>query len=537
MRIEYALGLALLLGGCFAEIVDPESEGDPDASTGSVPTEDPGSTSEQGSSTGADPVDPSTSVGGSSTTGADEESSSGPGCLPGSSGCPCDADVCDAGVCRDGLCVEPSCGDGRVEGDEICDDGNEASQDGCESDCTPSTGVAKVAAGDQFACALFHDGRLRCWGNGSYAKLGYGTVDHVGDDETPATMGDVDVGAPVLDVACGREHTCVILEGGAVRCWGFNNRWQLGIPSYSLNEVIGDDPDELPAALPDVNLGGTAVALTAGSWTTYALMDDGTVRCFGLNAAQGRCGYGTDEDVIGDDEHPVLAGPVDLGGVATAIDSHADHACAVLDDGTMRCWGLNEEGALGLGHTDPIGDDETPGSVPALAFDAPIAEVQTGLRHTCVRQEDGVVKCWGRNTAGQLGLGHTNPVLDAHDDTLVSLGGPAVDLAVGGGHGCAILDDGAVRCWGDANFGRLGYGDSSNDVGDDELPDSQNPLELAVDTIYDLEVGNSFSCARVDEGQVMCWGANSSGQIGQPGVDYFGDHETLGGLSPIALEG
>jgi len=536
---------AVLLSGCFSE-AEPlhASDGDESSgtsgsamgSTGAATDATTGvaesTTGDVASTSGAE----SSSTVGSSSTGEWAESSTGEPCQEGTLGCSCDMGDCMEGSCRDDVCVESVCGDGLVEGDEACDDGNDVMQDGCEPGCTASTGVAKIASGDQFSCALFHDGRLRCWGSNSYGQLGYGQIGHVGDDETPASMGDVDVGAAVVDVACGREHTCVIVEGGAVRCWGFNNRWQLGIPSYGTNEVIGDEPDEVPSMLPDVNLGGTAVAITATTWSTLVLLDDGTVRCFGLNASFGTCGYGTNEYVIGDDEHPVVEGPIELGGVATAIDGHGDHACALLDDGTARCWGFNEDGALGQGDTETIGDDELPTSVPAIAFDEPITEIQTALRHTCVRLGSGGVKCWGRNVAGQLGLGHTEPVLGAHDQPALELGGAAVDLAAGGGHGCALLDDGNIRCWGDANFGRLGYGASGNDVGDDEMPDSQDPLELPFTVVHDVEVGNSFSCARVDGGEVACWGANSAGQLGQPGLDYFGDNETLGALSPIALE-
>lgn len=551
LRPSFPLLVLALCGGCFSEVSEPGAVDD--GTTAGAETGSSGPTGADGtassSTTGDDPTSSpesseastsGSSIGdtSSSSSGVEDASSSGEDCEPGALGCACEEDVCAEGVCREGMCVQPLCGDGLLEGDETCDDGNELAQDGCESDCLPSTGVAKVAAGDQHSCALFHDGRLRCWGSNNYGKLGYGNLEAIGDDETPASVGDVDVGATVLDVACGREHTCVVVEGGAVRCWGLNNRGQLGIPgpTYALGDVIGDDPEELPSSLPDVNLGGQAVAITASSWSTFVLLDDGTVRCFGQNASFGTCGYGTDEFAVGDDEHPAIEGPIELGAPAIQIDAHGDHACAVLDDGDVRCWGFNSEGALGLGHLDTIGDDELPTSAPALSFDTPVVEVQTALRHTCVRLESGEVKCWGRNNFGELGLGDVDPRTDAGAVGPLSLGGDVVDLAIGGGHGCALLEGGDLRCWGDANFGRLGYGNASNDVGDDELPDSQTPLALAVDVVHDIDVGNSFSCARVDDGAVMCWGANNAGQIAQPGVEYLGDNETLGALSPIVLE-
>ena len=473
-----------------------------------------------------------------SSTGEVASESTAANCPVGLLGCECEADACDEGTCIEGVCIASSCGDGVVDRGEACDDGNAETQDGCEPDCGVSPGVAEIAAGDQHACVRFHDGRLRCWGNNTHGQLGYGNTESVGDDETPAEVGDVAMGAPVLDVACGREHTCVILDGGAVRCWGFNNRGQLGIPAptYTLGDDIGDEPAEVPEFLQDANVGGDAIAITATAWTTFVLLEDGTIRCFGQNAGFGTCGYGTDVFAIGDNEVPAFVGPIDLGGTAVSIDGHGDHACAVLDDGTVRCWGFNEQGALGTGTLDTIGDDESPSSIAPLVFDSAAVEVQTGLRHTCVRLESGEVKCWGQNTRGELGLGHVDPVTTATAGGPVSLGGPVADIAVSGGHGCALLESGDLRCWGDAGLGRLGYGNSSNDVGDDELPSSQPPLPLDVGLIRAVEVGNSFSCALVDAGEVICWGANTSGQIAQPGVDFFGNDETIEGLPPIELE-
>jgi cysteine-rich repeat protein len=547
----------LLCGGCFADVTMDEAgtSGSDDASGTSGGSTDPSGTTDDEEST-TDPTDPTDATDPTvdPSSGSDESSttddastssttedpstsgSTGVDCMLGTLECACDGDTCQEGVCRDDLCVEPVCGDGLLEGDEACDDGNASPQDGCEADCTASQGVAKIAAGDQHACALFHDGRLRCWGHNAYGKLGYGNLENIGDDEVPAAAGDVDVGEAVVDVAAGREHTCILTESGGVRCWGFNNRGQLGIPSIPLLETIGDESSEVPSMLQDVNLGPVPVVeITATSWSTLVRHEDGTVRCFGQNGSFGTCGYGTTEYSFGDDEHPVVEGPIQLGAAAIDIDGHGDHACAVLEDGNVRCWGFNEHGALGLGHLDVVGDDEHPSDVPALSFAEPVVEVQTGLRHTCAISESGSVKCWGLNVNGELGLGHADNVDDVDAAGALSLGGTPLDLAVGGHHGCAWLGGTSVRCWGSGGHGRLGYGSTSN-VGDDELPSSMSELELAVLSVHQVEVGNAFSCARVDDGEVICWGANTAGQIGLPGGQQVGDNETLGGLSPIELE-
>ena len=138
-------------------------------------------------------------------------------------------------------------------------------------------------------------------------------------------------------IDAGRNHTCAILPGGAVRCWGFGREGELG---YGNTKTIGDD--ETPAAAGPVNLGTgrTAVAVSAGDFHTCALLDDATVRCWGFGG-NGRLGYGA-QATIGDNETPGSAGPVDLGAdrTAKAITAGGAHTCALLDDNTVRCLSL-----------------------------------------------------------------------------------------------------------------------------------------------------------------------------------------------------
>src|SRR5690606_32039773 len=113
-----------------------------------------------------------------------------------------------------------------------------------------------------------------------------------------------------------------------------------------------------------------------------ALLDGGGVRCWGLGAG-GQLGRG-DTASVGDDELPSAHGDLDLGGPAVAIAAGVEHACAVLDDGSLRCWGDNQYGQLGHGHTRTIGDDETPESAGAVPLGAAVVQVAVGRRRTCV---------------------------------------------------------------------------------------------------------------------------------------------------------
>jgi alpha-tubulin suppressor-like RCC1 family protein len=360
--------------------------------------------------------------------------------------------------------------------------------------------ITAISAGHFHTCAVLDDGDVRCWGFGGNGRLGYanGSIT-IGDDEAPASVGPVELGAGrATAISAGGAHTCALLEGGDVRCWGFAGGvgfgGQLG---YGNTQNIGDD--ETPASAGSVNLGPgrTATAITAGGVHTCALLDavierDGVrlsnVRCWG-EGANGRLGY-SNQFNIGDDETPDSAGPVDLGGRrATAISAGDSHTCALLDNGEVRCWGAGTDsqtgggGQLGYGNTQDIGDNENlPPVGPVDLGGRNAMAISAGGTHTCALLDDGSVRCWGYGASGRLGYGNQ---ISIGDDETPGLVGPvdlgpgrtATAITAGRHHTCARLDDTSVRCWGYGQFGRLGYGNQIN-IGDDETPGSTGPVEL-----------------------------------------------------------
>lgn len=133
-------------------------------------------------------------------------------------------------------------------------------------------------------------------------------------------------------------------------------------------------------------------------------------------------------DNIGDDELPSSLPPISLPAPAIAITADNDyagdddHVCALLDDGQAVCWGSNEFGQLGYGHTNIIGDDETPDMAGTVQLGGPIKQIDAGADHTCaIMAETNEVVCWGLNDYGQLGYGHTETI---GDDELPVDGGP-----------------------------------------------------------------------------------------------------------------
>ncbi len=438
-----------------------------------------------------------------------------PECLEGSLGCPC-APECDEGlVCIDGTCQSPSCGDGYPDAREECDDGNDTPSDGCEADCTISPGAAAVALGEQHACALFHTGGVKCWGRSNHGRLGYpGVFESIGDNETPADMDFVDLGGPAAELALGEQFSCARLVDGGVRCWGRGSDGQLGQGS-----TVDVGLQEPPSSLAPIALGGPAVQLTAGGDHACAVLEDGTLRCWGRNET-GQLGY-PDQFNVGDDEVPASLPPVDVGGPVAQVTAGGQHTCARLTTDELRCWGANFTGQLGHGHTQIIGDNEAPATAPPLELGEPVTFVDSFDHHSCAIMDSGALRCWGEGGNGQLGVGST---LDIGDNEFplavraVALGGQAVDVAAGDGHTCALLSGGAIFCWGYGYYGQLGYGNnnSSNEP-------SPEPVEIAPAMVAtSIEAGQRFTCLRSAASEIKCWGRNNYGQLGY-GPTWSGD--------------
>jgi alpha-tubulin suppressor-like RCC1 family protein len=328
------------------------------------------------------------------------------------------------------------------------------------------------------ACAILQGGGLRCWGGNSEGELGYGHTDNVGDAPGEMPPPDVPVGGGVVQISTNLWHTCARLASGAVRCWGRNMEGQLG---YGNTDALGDNSGELPTA--DVSLGGPAANVAVGNVYTCSLMVGGAVRCWGKND-KGQLGY-SGVSTLGDAPGQMPPPDVAIGGTASQISVGNDHTCVLLDTGGIRCWGSNSEGQLGYGHTNDLGAGSGDMPRPDVQLGGKAVQVATGTKHSCALLESGTVKCWGGNAYGQLGYGNTSNVGDTQGQMPpadVAIGGKAVLIAAGGYRTCAVLDSGALRCWGDNSGGSLGYGDEG--IRGDE------PGELPT---ADIQVGGKLS--------------------------------------------
>lgn len=374
--------------------------------------------------------------------------------------------------------------------------------------------VASISLGDGTTCVVTHGGSVKCWGRNDHGQLGQSNLIGIGDDETPASIPFVELGGLAHQVLTNGEQTFAVMHDGSVHAWGANGSYELGL---SHSESLGDN--ETPACA-DVStepeIGGAVLQMALGSDFACGRLDGGGIRCWGANDL-GQLGYGH-TDRIGDDEPSGGAGNVDLGGLATDITAGVHHACAVLDTGTVRCWGANDLGQLGYGHTETIGDDEPPASAGDISLPGQVVRIVAGGFHTCAILDSGALICWGDGQQGQLGYGGALVVGDDEGPTFmgaVPVGGTVVDLALGWQHTCAIVDTGGLRCWGDDDYGQLGYG-ACDDIGY-ERPSAMGDVELGSVPATAVFSGSRSrsTCVLLDEGALRCWGDNDAGQLGQ----------------------
>jgi alpha-tubulin suppressor-like RCC1 family protein len=322
-----------------------------------------------------------------------------------------------------------------------------------------TTGATAVAIGPTTSCALINTGQAQCWGG-----VGAGAASFVGIDATvsSSTVPGVVKGmsSGVTAIAVGSRFACAVLST-AVYCWGTANA----------AGGLGDGTTNA-SAIPVLVISGGAKQVAVGGNHACALLATGGVKCWGNNTF-GQLGDGTTTqrdtpvDVSG-----LTSGvaAISAGGRDTGSTTGGDgaHTCAVLTSGALKCWGYNAKGQLGNGTTT---NAVNPADVTGLT--SGVTAVAAGYKHTCAVVADGGVKCWGLNDSGQLGNGTTTDSLTPVSVTGIASGAAAVTAAgsgayvkdQSGSHSCALLTDKTAKCWGYAAAGQLGDGTTGADAG------------------------------------------------------------------------
>jgi len=340
--------------------------------------------------------------------------------------------------------------------------------------------IKMVGAGFGHSCVV-NQGNLRCWGDNRYGEVGDGTLER----RTRPTLVEP-LGTSVLQVVTGYSHTCALVKGGRVECWGDNRYGQLGI-----------GPSQNSLQPQEVDLSLTADSLAAGQYHTCAVLHDGSVYCWGSNR-RGQLGTGDLEP----SNIPLKV--LGLTQPAKYVSLGAAHSCALLLDGSVQCWGFNGSGQLGDG---TLRDRLKP--VAVLGLQGKMNQLSAGGFHSCSANASEVY-CWGHNNYGQLGQENLNNAQLARQ--VKGLPHSIQAISAGFYHTCAAVGSGQVQCWGNNQSGQLGDGSIASRQ---TLPVVVKGVET---TISGIAAGVDHTCALVDTG-VQCWGANDLGQFGSRSLE------------------
>lgn len=280
-------------------------------------------------------------------------------------------------------------------------------------------------------------------------------------------------------IATGGNHTCAAANNARAYCWGVNAFGQVGTGTTSFVEATA----RLTLLPPPV------VAVAAGSTHSCGLDGFGVASCWGDNGA-GALGRGNS---LGD---PLQPTPVASSLRFRLLALGVGFSCGVTTTDAAACWGGNASGQLGTGSTSPTA---TP--LPVLAD---VASLSAGAQHTCAITHDGSAWCWGANGNGQLGDSSTTAV---PVPTAVVGGLTFQSISAGGLHSCALTPGRVAYCWGGNSHGESGSG----------LPDAALIAPTAVAgglRFLQISAGGNHTCGIGVDSLAYCWGANTTGQLG-----------------------
>lgn len=320
-------------------------------------------------------------------------------------------------------------------------------------------------------CAIKNDGSMYCWGANSQGQLGDNTSGP--NKSTPVLVTSLSSGA--VSATTGGSHTCAIKTDDTLWCWGLGSSGQLGLGSTSTKIV-------------PFQVAGSFKKVAAGNTFTCAIKTDDTLWCWGSNSYR-ELGDGSASTYV--------TSPVQVSGVDTYLDVFAGyrHACGITMANVLKCWGDN-----GYAQASASGSPSSYIAIPTTV-DAGVtySKLSLGQNHSCGITTGGVLKCWGLNSAGQLGDG---TVADKYSPTVI-ISSNVTDIAVGTYHGCAI-NAGTLQCWGANMYGQLGNGSTSTSL-------TPSTVGGSIDSVA---AGMNHTCAVLSDGSMKCWGHNLYSQIG-----------------------
>ena len=377
------------------------------------------------------------------------------------------------------------------------------------ADCENQTSsVDQLTGGGWHTCMLREDGTVMCWGNNYYGQIGVGYTNASGG------VNPIDVtlygGHTATQLSAGGFHNCAILDDGSVACWGYNQAGTLGDGTY--------DDRYVPSPTLGFGAGLDAVLLSSGYYHTCALLSDDSISCWGSNEF-GQIGNGEIDGNLGVST-PYSIPEFGPGSNASLVRAGGHATCAVTTDGELYCWGYKALKGV-TGNNQHI---SSPTHIPHSGTN--VTDVSVGGYHTCALLENGSVMCWGRNDFGQRGLGYTQSATDSFTEReVIDFGNNRTALQVSAGthHSCAILEDWEIVCWGNNTYGQLANTPSNHEANPISVPGLDGMAKPE-----NLFLGNFHTCVVFEDKSVSCWGRNVNGQVG----DYTTDDSSV----PIILD-
>ena len=374
--------------------------------------------------------------------------------------------------------------------------------------------LPKISAGSSHTCAVNTVGNVYCWGKGSKGQIGNNakenkyrpTLVNEGEDTTNSLGG-------ILQVSSGEEYTCGLTSTGKVKCWGKDFRGQLGdrIDNFGTgSEAPKDFPVDVLADVTGNDPLSGVVQISSGKEHVCAVTTEGQVRCWGSDCGPGQLGVGGEcSKSKGYARNVKRQGGNNLDGIAQ-VSAGGEHTCALSMTGQVWCWGKNDSEQLG----GTGGDSGVANLVPSLSE---ITQISAGDEHTCGLISGGGVKCWGKGNDGRLGhnaeTGGVNPVV------VTGIGGAGtlsniIQISAGLRHTCALNSNRQVLCWGYGGDGRLGNNGEVNSLSPVLVLGADGQATNALSGIVQISTGNDHSCALDFNGQARCWGQGDYGRLG-----------------------
>jgi hypothetical protein len=295
-----------------------------------------------------------------------------------------------------------------------------------------TSGVVSIKLGMTHTCALLSAGGIKCWGQNVNGQLGDNTTT---SKSTPTDVVGLTNG--VQAIGTGWFTTCAVTSLGGAKCWGQNNWGEVGDGTTGNNRTTPVNVS---------GFGSGAAATGGGSQHSCGLTSSGGVLCWGDNS------FGQ----LGDGTTVAKSTPVSVSGLGSGVTMlEVDHVHALVRTsvGGVKFWGNAYYGEAGDGTSGAGNNKLSPIDVPGLSG---VIAVAAGADHNCALLSGGGIKCWGSNSNGQLGDGTVVNKSTPVDVSGLTTG--VLAISAGGAHTCALLSNSSVKCWGSNSNGQLGDG-------------------------------------------------------------------------------